>query len=345
MTRHVLAKHTNKEAILQRDVSDGMWKEAITANVIYKVQNGLCKEGLCLTCGRYLHKLEDADTTPFDEHKCPEKQNRVRSIVLPDGRKIKKPAMTLTGDHLRPLYHATGGMVRLEHHDVKEKTQIHVEKTFKNLADTTVALYKENKALKEKAKVAVVAETVDPGPTLWKAMREAEIPGFEEEERDSDDDTPLPTQDVPTIVSTISRQFQAFRKALAGKEAQVKRRFDADIAAQKAELEEQDKKLAEQARLIVDQEETIASLERKLKDKEATIQALLAALRQKSTAPVPATVPVPVPVAADSESDSDTETPTIEVHEVEPPIRKRVMMKSLPVQSEHRTKLTQMNLV
>jgi hypothetical protein len=333
MTRHVLAKHANKEAILQRDVSDGMWKEAITANVIYRVQNGVCKEGLCLTCGRYLHKTEDADTTLFDEHTCPEKQSRVRAVVLPDGRKIKKTAMTLTEDHLRPVYHATGGTVRLEFHDVKSKTQVHVEKTFKNLAETVVSLYKENKALKAKA-----VQSVDPGPAVWKALREGEIPGFEEEERDSDDDTPLPVQDVPTIVSKLSHQFQAFRKALAGKEAQVRRRMEADMAAQKAELEEQDKKLADHSRVIVDQEETIASLERKLKDKDATIQALLTALKQKTAAPPP-------PPPAATESDSEEETPALEVREVVPPVKKRVMMKSPEILTDHRTRLTQMNLV
>jgi uncharacterized coiled-coil protein SlyX len=256
---------------------------------------------------------------------------------LPNGKPIKKIVLSITEDTVLKVWNDSKGAFTipyLEREEGDTRPELpDMPGAFNNMAKSLIKLSAENKALKVKA-----VDKVEPGPVVWKALREGEIPGFEEQERDSDDDTPLPTQDVPTIVSTLSHQFQAFRKALAGKEAQVRRRMEVDIAAQKAELEEQDKKLADHSRVIVDQEETITSLERKLKDREATIQALLTALKQKTAAPPP-------PPPAATESDSEEETPTLEVREVVPPVKKRVMMKSPEILTDHRTRLTQMNLV
>ena len=346
LKEHISARHPNPAEFLDVSADGIVWRRSKNPQVIYATDSsGTHIKGCCFQCWKSFDQ-ETSCTWIFDDHKCKAKQIRRRVVAkLPNGKPIKKTVLSITEDMVLKAWNASKGAFTIPYQE-REKGDNRPEcpdmpGAFDNMVKSLIKLSAENKELKSKS-----VATSDPGPVVWKALREKEIPGFEEEERDSDDDTPLPVQDVPTIASTLSHQFQVFRKALANKEAQVKRRFDADIAAQKAELEEQDKKLADHTRVIVDQEETITSQERKLKDKDATIQALLAALKQKSAAPASAPAPAPAPaLAADSESDSDTETPTLEVRAVEPAIRKRVMMKSLPVQPEHRTRLTQMNLV
>jgi hypothetical protein len=336
LKEHIAARHPNPAEFL--DVSDNgiVWRRAKNPQVIYATDgSGTHIKGCCFQCWKSFDQ-ETSSTWIFDDHTCKAKQIRRRVVAkLPNGKPIKKIVLSITEDMVLKVWNDSKGAFTipyLEREEGDTRPELpDMPGAFNNMAKSLIKLSAENKALKAKA-----VQSVDPGPAVWKALREGEIPGFEEEERDSDDDTPLPVQDVPTIVSKLSHQFQAFRKALISKEAQVKRRFDADIAAQKAELEEQDKKLADHSRVIVDQEETITSLERKLKDREATIQALLTALKQKTAAPPP---------PAATESDSEEEAPALEVREVVPPVKKRVMMKSPEILTDHRTRLTQMNLV
>jgi len=339
LKEHIAARHPNPAEFLDVSADGIVWRRSKNPQVIYATDSsGTHIKGCCFQCWKSFDQ-ETSSTWIFDDHKCKEKQIRRRVVAkLPNGKPIKKTVLSITEDKLLKVWNDSRAAFTIPYQE-REKGDKRpelpdLEEGFNNMAKSLIKLSAENKELKTKS-----VATSDPGPTVWKALREGEIPGFEEEERDSDDDTPLPTQDVPTIVSRLSAEFNKFRKALISKEAQVKRRMEADMAAQKAELEEQDKKLADHSRVIVDQEETIASLERKLKDKEATVQALLAALKQKTAAPVPA------PAAAAESDSEEEEVPTMEVREVQPTIKKRVMMKSPVISSEHRTKLTQMNLV
>jgi hypothetical protein len=189
--------------------------------------------------------------------------------------------------------------------------QVELDESLNCVVDTTQAnLLTTLKSLCAKIKTLSAGENIDK---VWKLFEEANIPGFEKPESDSDDSGDEVERTAENMAAIMTREIEGYKKALQRKEVQMQRRFEAQLLTMKNEAEEQDKKLGEQARLILEQQD-------EMKHKDKLIKKLMDELSKKEAA---------------AESESDTEAVTVEPTQ----IKKKVFIKNEIQSKEYRTKL------
>jgi hypothetical protein len=338
LTRHIQAVHKDKDKVLAQPMPPGLAWVAVETNpmVIYKEkkegESTTYPEGVCFACGHHIRKKlgrHDMHSSElFEGHICKDKQVRSKPVPVKYGNKTvmeKMPVVTLTAKNITDAHALTNGAFNIE---CNESDVVRPMESFNNIVQSLKKLYAENRSLKASSKRVAGAADV------WKALQDANIPGFEKEDDDSDVEQTasyLALMKSPeSIASTIAKEIEGFRKEIDRAKNRVKKMMEAEMTAVK---EHADKKLEEQAMLITENEKKLGEQARlilknqdELKHKDRLIKKLMDELSTEEAA---------------AESDSDTEAVVV----APTPVKKKIFMKNEIQSKDHRTKLTQLNLV
>jgi hypothetical protein len=315
---HIVAIHNDKDEILKRPMpANTEWRRsAVNPNVLYqtvKEETGTlkCHNGVCFACGHFIkksHLQKKSSSLVYDTHVCKEKKKRGPAPAPPTEKPPTVTPQTKTGTAVEDMF--------ISIHKILSPYgfQVELDESLNCVVDTTQAnLLTTLKSLSGKIKTLSSGENIDK---VWKLFEAANIPGFEKP--DSDDSGDEVERTAENMAAIMTKEIDGYKKQLRAKEGQMQRRFEAQLLTMKNEAEAQDKKLGEQARLILEQQD-------EMKHKDKLIKKLMDELSKKEAA---------------AESDSDTEAVVAAV-----PVKKKIFIKNEIQSKDHRTKLTQMNLV
>lgn len=323
---HIVAIHKDKEEILKRPMPANIeWRQSeVNPNVLYqavKEETGTlkCHNGVCFACGHFIKKSQlhkKSSTLVYDTHTCKEKRKRGPASAPAQPRPAAVAAAPQTQTKTETPFNSSSAFedMFISIHKILSPYgfQVEFDDSLKCVVDMTQAnLLTTLKSLSAKIKTLSAGENIDK---VWKLFEEANIPGFEKPESDSDADSSDEVErTAENMAAIMTREIEGYKKALQRKEVQMQRRFEGQLLTMKTEAEEQDKKLGEQARLILEQQD-------EMKHKDKLIKKLMDELSKKEAA---------------AESESDTEAVTVEPTQ----IKKKVFIKNEIQSKEYRTKL------
>ena len=316
---HIVSIHKDKDEILKRPMpANTEWRQSdVNPNVLYQTVkeetgNLKCHNGVCFACGHFIkksHLQKKSSSLVYDTHVCKEKKKRGPAPAPPTDTPPTEKPPTVT-PQTKTVAAVEDMFISIHKILSPYGFQVELDDSLNCVVDTTQAnLLTTLKSLSGKIKTLSAGENIDK---VWKLFEAANIPGFEKP--DSDDSGDEVERTAENMAAIMTKEIDGYKKQLRAKEGQMQRRYEGQLLTMKNEAEALEKKLGEQARLILE-------YQNEMKHKDKLIKKLMDDLSAQA-------------------SDSDTEAVVSEV-----PVKKKIFIKNEIQPKDHRTKLTQMNLV
>lgn len=316
---HIVSIHKDKDEILKRPMpANTEWRQSdVNPNVLYQTVkeetgNLKCHNGVCFACGHFIkksHLQKKSSSLVYDTHVCKEKKKRGPAPAPPTDTPPTEKPPTVT-PQTKTVAAVEDMFISIHKILSPYGFQVELDDSLNCVVDTTQAnLLTTLKSLSGKIKTLSAGENIDK---VWKLFEAANIPGFEKP--DSDDSGDEVERTAENMAAIMTKEIDGYKKQLRAKEGQMQRRYEGQLLTMKNEAEALERKLGEQARLILE-------YQNEMKHKDKLIKKLMDDLSAQA-------------------SDSDTEAVVSEV-----PVKKKIFIKNEIQPKDHRTKLTQMNLV